>query len=205
MISHCKLLVLFLACQFGVKYEMQAQEYLFIDFPSHLDAEFENLIRDNSIGKWIPEVEIESIKYACNHTFKPNYFLYEFLVDQGKGDCEDNFEVVYFSFYWYEYPPYPVVLIVYKHLNKEIYKKVSMSMDKTDNVPLGSIKGCSYFDVFLEELNVEYKLNSDYEPGRDLNFYGFGVHFENQKIEKVKIFHDFRYLNKLTNASNRIW
>lgn len=205
MILYNKLLGCYFLLLFWVMSDLQAQGSLFDDFSKQLDAEIENIIRDNSKGNWISEIEIEDLREAANYTFKPNIFLYDFLIDQGVRDCDDNFEVVYFTFFWFEFPPNPVVFIVYKHIHKEIYKKVSISIDRTDDLPLGSIKGCSYFTEFLDELNVEYKLGPEYQSVESLGFYGFGVHFTDNKIKKVKVFHDCRYLSVLTKVSSRKW
>ncbi|MBK7344349.1 MAG: hypothetical protein IPJ06_15390 [Saprospiraceae bacterium] len=42
--------------------DLQAQGSLFDDFSKQLDAEIENLIRDNSKGNWISEIEIEDLR-----------------------------------------------------------------------------------------------------------------------------------------------
>lgn len=179
-------------------------ELCFVGLSENLNTEYESLVIDNKSGQWLNEIELQNLKNLIDQYYKNNLLAYRIIAEQNWPASDDSFELFYFALYRYEFPAYSWAICVYKHRKFEIYNLVTVDVDGAFNSTSGTVINSRYFSEFHEELSQEFKINHDYQSGYDLNFSGFSVFFKNNKINKVRILHDLRYLSNLTRASDRV-
>lgn len=179
-------------------------ETCFIGLEDHLDLEYQAILNANKAGGWITENELRNLKYLKDQYYKPNVLAYLLLTEQNWPSSDDSFELIYFSIYQYEFPAYSWAICVYKHLNFDMYNVVTLDVDGAFSDRIGSLMNSRFFSEFHEELVEKFAIDANYQSGYDLNFSGFAVFFESQKIEEVRILHDSRYLRNLTLAVSRV-
>jgi len=174
--------------------------YLFNEIGIFLNNDFDSIVETNKEGNWLSKMELKEMESLINERYVPMVYLYEILVDLGRPELDDNFDIVFFAFYKYGSPTYPWAFLVYKHRNFDIYYHVFFDILNNKDKGFGEILHCWYEDRINSSLKLQASFDEEYENYIEvLNFSGIAFWFKSKKIERAKFLHDGRDFAGLRN------
>nr|MBS0036655.1 hypothetical protein [Saprospiraceae bacterium] len=164
--------------------------YLFNEIGIFLNNDYDSIVKSNKEGNWLSEKELQEMKSLINERYVPMVYLYEILVDLGRPELDENFDIVFFTFYNHGSPTYPWAFIVYKHSIFDIYYHVFFDILNNNERGFGEIIHCWYEDKINTNLDLYASFDEDYENYIEvLNFSGIAFWFKSEKIVRAKFLH----------------